>query len=57
MLVLHLVLLQIQNMMDIEEVSLLWFINVLIKNLQVVVFNLDQISNLEMNHINQLLKI
>ena len=31
----HLILLKIQNMMDIKEVFLQWFINVLIKNLLV----------------------
>ena len=40
----------IQNMMDIKEALLLWFINFLIKNPQVFVLNL------RMNFINQLLK-
>ena len=42
--------------MDIEEVLLLWIINLLIKNPQAVVLNLCQINNLQMNFINQLLK-
>ena len=43
-------------MIDIKEVLLLWFVSVYIKNRQVLVFNLDQINNLQMNFINQLLK-
>ena len=39
-LILHLILLKIQNMIDIKEDWLLWFINFLIKRLQVVVLNL-----------------
>ena len=45
------------NMMDIKEVLLLWFINYLIKHLQVVVslrlkMKLNKINNLQMNFIN-----
>ena len=39
-LIKHLVLLKIQNMMDIEEVLLQWFINVLIERLLVAVLNI-----------------
>ena len=42
--------------MDIEEVLLLWIINLLIKNSQAAVLNLCEINNLQMNFINQLLK-
>ena len=42
--------------MDIEEVLLLWIINLLIKNPQAAVLNLCEINNLQMNFINQLLK-
>ena len=36
----HLILLKIQNMMDMKEDWLLWFINFMIKKLLVVVLNL-----------------
>ena len=42
--------------MDIRQALLLWFINVLIKSLQVVVLNLCKINNCLKNFINQLLE-
>ena len=52
------ILLKIQNMMDIKEVLLLWFINFLIKNPEVVVLKLklNRMSNQLKNYANQLLK-
>ena len=52
------ILLKIQNMMDIKEILLLWFINFLIKNPEVVVLKLklNKMSNQLKNYANQLLK-
>ena len=41
-------------MMDIKEVLLVWFVNVLTKSLQLVVLN--KMNNSLKNHINQLLE-
>ena len=54
----HLILLKIQNMMDIKEVLLLWFVHFLIKSLKVVllIIKCKKMSNWLKNCISQLLE-
>ena len=44
----HLILLKMQNIMDLKEVSLQWFINFLIKRLQAEQLKKKNISNKEL---------
>ena len=54
----YLIILKIQNVMDIKEVLLLWFMNFLIKSPQVVVLktNLNKMNKYLKNHTHQLLE-
>ena len=51
-------LLKVQSMMDIKEVLLLWFINVLVKKISGsgVIIQLNETNNLLKNYTNQFLK-